>query len=56
MYFDTTAITILFYSNTGLKKGASTIIEQQISRNLLNLDCKYLIFEIITSKIFNSIT
>jgi len=49
MCFDTTA------SNTGIKKGACTILERKIGRNLLGLACRHHIFEIIISKVFNSL-
>jgi len=49
MCFDTTA------SNTDLKKVACTILEQKIGRNVLSLACRYHIFEIIISKVFNSL-
>jgi len=47
MCFDTTA------SNTGIKKGTCTILEQKIRRNLLGLAYRHHIFEIIISKLFN---
>jgi len=47
--FDTTA------SNTGIKKGACTILEQKIGRNLLGLACRHHIFELIINKVFNSL-
>lgn len=49
MCFDTTA------SNTGIKRGACTILQQKIGRNLLGLACRHHIFEIIISKVFNSL-
>jgi len=49
MCFDNTA------SNTDIKKGACTILERKIGRNLLGLACRHHIFEVIISKVFNSL-
>lgn len=46
MSFDTTA------SNTGVKKGACTLLEEKTGRDLLWLACRHHVFEIILSKIF----
>ena len=45
--FDTTS------SNTGLKKGACTLIEQKLGRPLLHLACRYHIMEILLECMFS---
>ena len=46
MYFDTTA------SNTGLKSGSCTLLQQKFGKNLLSLACRHHINELIAAKVF----
>ena len=48
MSFDTTA------SNTGVRGGACTYIQQRLERNLLHLACRHHIFEIMADKSFGA--
>ena len=45
MSFDTTS------SNTGLKSGACTLLEQMVGRDLLHLACRHHIMEIVVAKV-----
>lgn len=46
MCFDTTA------SNTGRMKGACTLIEKQLGKNLLYLACRHHILEVVLRSVF----
>ncbi|XP_043230743.1 uncharacterized protein LOC122386030 [Amphibalanus amphitrite] len=48
MSFDTTA------SNTGVRAGACTYVQQRLGRNLLHLACRHHILEIVADKTFGA--
>jgi hypothetical protein len=49
MSFDTTA------SNSGIRAGATVLIEKKLGKRLLHLACRHHIFEVILGDVFNSL-
>lgn len=48
MCFDTTS------SNTGLKSGACTLLEEKLGRTLLNLACRHHVLELLAKAAFDN--